>query len=308
MFARALRVFLAFELAFNVALASWLHVARGWSLPAVVALAVGLIVGFRVAITLASFTIAWLNHPGRKPSDRIGPFGTLRMLASEAAALVRFQLFDCPWENLALRPDPPAAPASTTPIVVVHGYMANRGYLHPLVRRIEKAGLGPVFVPDFRTWFATIEVFAAEIHREVERIVAATGQPRVVLVAHSMGGLGCRAYLTRHGAGRVARLVTLCSPHHGTALAPLGSGENARQMRIGSAFLMDLERRENGAAAVPTLCVYSCHDNLVSPYDSAALEWARNVSIAGRGHVEILDDEALFAAVEAEIRAAAAPA
>jgi triacylglycerol esterase/lipase EstA (alpha/beta hydrolase family) len=123
-----------------------------------------------------------------------------------------------------------------------------------------------------------------------------------------MGGLGCRAYLTRHGGGRVARLVTLCSPHHGTALAPLGSGENARQMRIGSAFLMDLERRENGAAAVPTLCVYSCHDNLVAPYDSASLEWARNVAIAGRGHFEILGDEALFAAVEAEIRAAAGAA
>jgi pimeloyl-ACP methyl ester carboxylesterase len=37
-----------------------------------------------------------------------------------------------------------------------------------------------------------------------------------------MGGLVARAYLARHGAGRVAKLVTMGSPHHGTSLARLG--------------------------------------------------------------------------------------
>ena len=51
-----------------------------------------------------------------------------------------------------------------------------------------------------------------------------------MIVAHSMGGLVARAYLRRHGGAQVARVITLGTPHHGTALANLAPGSNARQM------------------------------------------------------------------------------
>jgi pimeloyl-ACP methyl ester carboxylesterase len=101
-----------------------------------------------------------------------------------------------------------------------------------------------------------------------------------------MGGLVSRAYLRRHGAARVAKLVTLGSPHHGSRLAVLGLGENGRQMIPGSAWLAGL----NAPGAVPlpeTVSLYSCQDNYVMPQDSSVLDGARVVPLAGIGHLEM---------------------
>jgi hypothetical protein len=91
----------------------------------------------------------------------------------------------------------------------------------------------------------------------------------------------------------------------------MGSGENARQMRLGSAFLEELEKVEGEAGAgCPALCVYTVHDNLVAPQDSSRLGWARNVAIAGVGHLAMLHDERVHREVLEEIarlRAGAGP-
>jgi triacylglycerol esterase/lipase EstA (alpha/beta hydrolase family) len=103
----------------------------------------------------------------------------------------------------------------------------------------------------------------------------------LILVGHSMGGLVSRAYLRRNGKARVAKLVTLGTPHRGSQLAKLGMGENGRQMVPGSAWLGGL----NASGAVPlpaaTVSIYSCHDNYVMPQDSSVLEGAKIVPLAG---------------------------
>ncbi|HEX4944527.1 MAG TPA: alpha/beta fold hydrolase, partial [Usitatibacteraceae bacterium] len=133
-------------------------------------------------------------------------------------------------------------------------------------------------------------------------VTQATGQGRAILVCHSMGGLAARAYLRAHGADRVAGIVTLGSPHHGTVLAVLGAGRNARQMRIGSDFLRDLERSEGeGGPGCAAVSVYTVHDNLVAPQDSSRLAWARNVSLHGVGHLAMLLDARVHQAVVDEV-------
>jgi triacylglycerol lipase len=66
---------------------------------------------------------------------------------------------------------------------------------------------------------------------------------RVNVIAHSMGGLDARYAISRLGlADRVASLVTIGSPHHGTPLAELPlSRATARLLRI--AALRDLGPR-----------------------------------------------------------------
>jgi triacylglycerol esterase/lipase EstA (alpha/beta hydrolase family) len=71
-------------------------------------------------------------------------------------------------------------------------------------------------------------------------VLAATGAARVILAGHSMGGLASRADLRHHGGDRVARLIRPGSPHHGSGIAHLGPGRNARQMELGSPRLMTL--------------------------------------------------------------------
>ena len=76
-------------------------------------------------------------------------------------------------------------------------------------------------------------------------------------------------------------------------------------MRVGSPFLQALARDEAARLPrVPTTSIYSVHDNLVAPQETSRLEWARNVAVAGVGHVAIIGWEPMFELVLEELRAA----
>ena len=87
---------------------------------------------------------------------------------------------------------------------------------------------------------AGIDRLAARLGERIEALLAETGAETVMLVTHSMGGLAARAYLRAYGAARVAGLVTLAAPHHGTRIARLGLGRNAREMEPNSEWLRSL--------------------------------------------------------------------
>jgi triacylglycerol esterase/lipase EstA (alpha/beta hydrolase family) len=258
-------------------------------------------------VALTSF-LGWIHRSPRAPGERIGVRGALRLVAGEWRALLAANLVHLPWEALVLRPDPQPAPAPRVPVILLHGYLGNRGYMVPLVRALEARGIGPIFVPTASGALDPIEAYARELHGHVERIVAGTGQPRVVLVGHSMGGLAARTYVAMHGAGRVARIVTLGTPHRGSWLAWLGWGENARQMRPGSDFLAGLERHEGECGSPVAASIYSPHDNMVMPQASSRVEGARNIAIPGVGHIALLRSPRLLVALLAELAEAGAAA
>lgn len=304
MLARTLRIAQLAELAACLAAGAWLHAARGWGAPAIALGTVAWFAGARLAIVASSCLVAWVLRSPRAPEEEIGIGGGLLLLLGEWRSLLAANLLYLPWDRLALRPDPPAKPGDRVPVIVLHGYSANRGYLRPLVHALEARGVSPVFVPTFSRVLAPIEAFAEELHGHVERIAAATGQPRVALVAHSMGGLVARAYAARHGPGRVACLVTLGTPHQGSALARLGAGRNAREMRPASAFLVGLSRAD-GAIRARTTSIRSLHDNMVVPQASGRLEGARNVAIPGLGHIAMLRSPRLVTALLEALEAGA---
>jgi triacylglycerol lipase len=64
-----------------------------------------------------------------------------------------------------------------------------------------------------------IRVRAAQLAEQVERIGT-----QVNIIAHSMGGLDARLAIARYGLGeRVASLITIGTPHHGTPLSDMAS-------------------------------------------------------------------------------------
>jgi pimeloyl-ACP methyl ester carboxylesterase len=303
MLARALRLAQLAELAACLAAGAWLHAARGWGPLAIAAGTVAWFAGARLVLVLLTSGLGWVLRTPRAPQDALGLAATLRFVLAEWRALLAANLVELPWENVVLRADPRPAPTANVPVVLVHGYFANRGYFRLLVKRLEAQGIAPIFVPTAHAVTAPIEAFADGLRAHVERIVAGTGQPRVVLVGHSMGGLVARAYMARHGTARVARLVTLGSPHRGSLLARCGMGANARQMEPGSAFLEGLARDEAAAQSrVPVLAVYSRHDNMVLPQANGRLEGARMVAISGVGHIAMLRCALVARALVAELR------
>ena len=302
MFANLVRAALAAEFLAWCALGAWLSARHGWSAAVLVAGAVGGAVLVRLALVCVSLGISWLARSARAPGEQLGLAGSAALVAGEWRAMLANNFLWLPLENSVLRADPPFRPSPRVPIVVVHGYFSNRGTLCSLVRALDAAGAGPVFAPSLPAILAPIESFAAHLERVVREVTEATGQPRVVLVCHSMGGLVARAYLRTHGPARVAALITLASPHHGTVLAALGIGTNGRQMRAGSDFLRDLARSEGESGpGVPGLSVYTVHDNLVAPQDSSRLSWARNVPVHGVAHVAMLADARVHRAVLEEV-------
>lgn len=291
MLATFVRLALLAELVAWATLGTWIGSGRGWGLFGVAAVVLTGMLGIRLVLASVTFGLSWMWRSPRTPEQRLGAWGSLVLVAGEWLAMLANNFAWLPFERLILRADPPLRPDSRLPVILVHGYVSNRGTLFQLATALDRAGVGPVFVTTAPAVFAPIEAFASHLERVLEEVTTATGQAQAILVGHSMGGLIARCVLARTGAGRVRALITLGSPHHGSALALAGTGRNARQMRPGSEFLSDLARREGtdgpGCAA---LSLYTAHDNLVAPQASSQLAWARNVAIHGVGHLAMLGD------------------
>ena len=284
MVARAFRVVLLIELILYVVLGWSLVRYGGWASIEAAAAALGCAVAVRALSIAATFAIAGRYASPVLPELRPGVAAWLRLYFVELGAFVLAYNLYQPFERLLMGEErlQPLSP-DHLPVLLVHGYVCNRGFMLPLRRYLGARGVN-AYTHNLEPAYADIDSYADSLARRMEEICAATGAGKLVVLAHSMGGLAARACMRRHGAGRVAKLVTLGTPHHGTALARLVAGKNGRQMVPGNAWL---ERLNEAALAVPTVSVFSYQDNIVSPQDSAALAGAKNVGVSGMGHISM---------------------
>lgn len=192
------------------------------------------------------------------------------------------------------------------PVLLIHGYGCNSGYWRPLSKLLAAARISHCGV-DLEPPGAGIDDFALQLRTAVERLQRATGSAQVILVGHSMGGLVARAYLRRYGAHGVARVITLGTPHHGTALAQFGPGSNAVQMRRDSEWLAALAQSEANSQRMLFSSIYSVHDNIVAPQDSSVLPGARNLVFGAIGHVALGRHPAVLRCALREIAGAGQP-
>jgi triacylglycerol esterase/lipase EstA (alpha/beta hydrolase family) len=104
-----------------------------------------------------------------------------------------------------------------------------------------------------------------------------------------MGGLAARAWLgsSASARSRVARVITIGTPHAGTWLARFSHGHNGRQMRQRSEWLNTLGGRETAGGNAPFTCWYSNCDNIVFPASTATLPGADNRFVPGVAHVAL---------------------
>jgi pimeloyl-ACP methyl ester carboxylesterase len=301
--ARRLRLVLATEAAVYVALGLWLWAGRGWSPVAAVATCASIALGWRVVCMLVVYALAWRHHSEVPPELRLSVFALLPHVLREAwwwsAVYAGPQAFV---HRFAGGDDPPRA-GRRLPVLLVHGYVCNRGAWWWFARRLAARGEA-VWAVTLEPVYASIDVLAGVLAARIDELRTATGAPRVVLVTHSMGGLIARAYLRDHGAAKVARLITIGAPHHGSVHAHLGFGENARQMEPGSDWLEALARAEPHGSPMPFTSIFSVHDNFVAPQASSAHPAARNVPVAGIGHVSLGFSDEVVGLVAAELDAA----
>jgi len=280
---------------------SWL----GASAIAAIAVVVGYVVsvGWAFVISLASLGTAipddpaWDHIPVPR-EQRIGVVGFLACWLRECVSVA--------WMFNVLQPfrahaafDAPAAGAQRAPVLMIHGYGCNRAVWLPLQQHLAAAG-HPIDAINLMPLLGDIDDYARDIAAAAARMTQAHGRAPILL-CHSMGGLAARALLRQSEACPVAHVITLGTPHRGTAMARTGRGRNVRQMAWASPWLRQLAAAETPAMRAHITSIFSWHDSIVGPAGASWLEGARHIPFAGIGHVSLLRDASVRDAVLAEL-------
>lgn len=265
----------------------WRLAGTGWTIPAVLALCVGIALALRLTVALIPFLLVALLGLIERRSLSLSDIAAA--FVKEAWAKTASFTWIQPFERWVMTRDPDPVPGAAIPILLVHGYVCNRG-IWKTMRALLAARIGnPIFTISLEPPLARIDEYVGQLDARVGEICAGTSHQQVVLVCHSMGGLVARTWIARHGGDtRVAKLITLASPHHGTKLARFGVGRNVRQMKYGNEWLLKLAADECAkTVGVPVVSIYTENDNLVYPPESAELPGATNIKLARVGHVSL---------------------
>lgn len=238
------------------------------------------------ALAASWFLATWVARTPRPQGTGLGLAATVRLVVIEWLTLMGspFRMGVGWWFMRE-----PAATVAAQPVLLVHGVLCNAGVWLGMRRRLCALGVGPIYTLSYGPPLASIEDFGDQLATRIEEILRDTGASSVLLVGHSMGGLVARAYLRRHGAGRVAQLVTIGTPHHGSVLAGGFPGRCLAQMRPDSSWLRALNASPL-PRDVPIVSIWSRHDSMVAPQARSELPGAWNIALEGIGHNALLRD------------------
>jgi triacylglycerol esterase/lipase EstA (alpha/beta hydrolase family) len=170
-----------------------------------------------------------------------------------------------------------------------------------------------------------IATSAGQLSDFVDQVLAATGTGKVDLVGHSQGGMMPRYYIKNlGGAAKVDKLVALAPSNNGTTLDGItalatqlnlidpingllgGPCAACVEQEAGSAFLTALNAGGETVPGVQYTVIESTDDEVVTPYTSAFLPAAPNVtnillqnqcSLDATDHLEIAADPIALADV-----------
>lgn len=170
-------------------------------------------------------------------------------------------------------------------VILVHGFLCNRGFWNPWMKVLRRRGI-PFVAVNLEPPFGSITTYATFIDKAARSLEAATEAPPII-VAHSMGGLAVRTWLADCGTTRVHRVITIGTPHRGTWLARFGRASNTIEMRPSSDWITALERREGLGDRSRFTCFYSNCDNIVFPTVNATLPGADNRHLSATAHVQM---------------------
>lgn len=250
----------------------------------------GVALGGLLALSLAHSAFLAVEFIASYCVSRRDPFGCATALqcarawAAESRTALRVFCWQQPFRSHA-EPDHLPVSGGRRGVVLLHGFLCNRGFWNPWLRELRARGHAFIAV-DLEPVLGSIDHYVSTLDEAISRVTAATGCSPV-LICHSMGGLAARAWLRSADAARVHRIVTIGTPHRGTWLARFGRTVNGRQMRIDGEWMQQMEGAWSSAREVPFTCWYSNCDNIVFPTSSATLPGADNRLAPGRGHVEM---------------------
>ena len=196
----------------------------------------------------------------------------------------------------------PAAPSAehgwATPVLLVHGWMANKSNWLLVERELRAAGFGHIHAMSYRPFPLDLEHLGERCVQRAHEVMEECGSDRIHLVGHSLGGLVSRWAVQLGGLSEATTVQTIASPHGGVPLAGLNRRARSSQ---------NIAVRAPAAPGTTFVAYWSELDALVPPPFGEIREpklRAENVHVPRRGHVSIV----LSRRVGAEIASRAAAA
>lgn len=261
----------------------WRSGRWGWA----IGLALLVLLGHAIVLGI-EFLLLRAAHGPEDPTPRATPAQLLRAWWGETLTAPLVFCWRQPFRSRAEPDHLPHGTRGRRGVLLVHGFVCNRGLWNPWLRRL-RAQAVPVLAVNLEPVFGSIDDYVQVLEAAVSRLEAATGLPPVI-VAHSMGGLALRRWWAEQGnEARVHHAITIGTPHHGTWLARFAVSRNARQMQRQSRWLQALAARESADRAARFTCFHSHCDNIVFPPATATLPGAQNVHIPGVAHVHMAE-------------------
>lgn len=247
-------------------------------------------IGGHAVVLAIEFAVMSMVNRGDCLSSNASVGQVVRAWWAEARAAPRVFLWQQPFRSQAW-PDDLSGCTGRRGVLLVHGFFCNRGFWNPWIQTFRRLGV-PYAAVNLEPVFSSIDAYVGIIEQAMGEFERRGGHPPVV-VAHSMGGMAVRRWLSEvKNHERVHRFITLGTPHHGTVLAQIGFASNVRQMRRRSEWRAELERAERSIDRSKTVCYFSHCDNIVFPASSATLAGADNRHLTGVAHVEMAESGA----------------
>lgn len=109
------------------------------------------------------------------------------------------------------------------PVVLLHGFgimaaVRRRGHLHSEAMQLRERGVW-AYAPNVAP-YNTVQARCEMWKERIDHVLEETGADQITLIAHSMGGLDGRYLISQMGLhDRVGALVTISTPHRGSAIA-----------------------------------------------------------------------------------------
>lgn len=191
----------------------------------------------------------------------------------------------------------PGEPDGHPPLVFVHGLWGSAGdfmlmswYLWFLGRK-----------RSYRIHFEknqSIDDMARALARFIRKVRKVTGEPRVDIISHSLGGVVARIAVSEHRLGTgVGTLLTMGSPHHGTWSARYASTIKTRDLRPDSDLILRINRKA-WPRSIRVFNFFSNNDLLVVPPESAFTPGAVALDMSPTTHYGYLLDRKIWVRVK----------
>jgi len=194
-----------------------------------------------------------------------------------------------------------AAPSTRDPILFVHGWNSSESVWTTMKGRFKADGWTDA---QLSSWSYNTgqsnKTTAQEVGAKVDQLLAATGATKVDVIAHSMGSLNTRWYIKfLGGTAKVDEWVSLGGPNHGTDTANLCFQTSCTEMRIGSAFLEELNAGDETPGDVRYGTWWSPCDTVINPDSSVAVSGGTNTKTACISHSALYEDATVYGQVKA---------